>query len=116
VAAAFLQQLKAITLPDNRTIDTLREAYDYIENEVPKPKQNTKLWLWAIRRLHRAITDRQAWVIFAALAFSRAVHAGDPKPIRTEPNASHIDDSDCTCARRRSGRQRFCRKPRETWR
>jgi hypothetical protein len=72
-----------ITLKSGQIIETVGEAFDYIE-QLPEAKQRSEPWKRAIGYLHRAVTEDRAWLFFARMSIQRALdgqRAGRPPKI-----------------------------------
>jgi hypothetical protein len=63
----------AIKTKTGQVIETVREAFDYIE-ALPAKTQQRSEWQLAIRELHRAVTKDRKWLFFARMAINRAIH------------------------------------------
>src|SRR4051812_42832454 len=78
-----------IATPKGQVIETVREAFDYID-ALPTTKQQSEPWRRVIGYLHRAVKEDRAWLFFARMSMMRALageRSRDPeiKP-RTKKN------------------------------
>lgn len=70
----------AIVLADGRELATLEDAAVYIQ-KLPKAEHDQAHWQFAVAMLINAAEREPAWVLFARMAFMKALHYGEPKPL-----------------------------------